>query len=176
MKRDTWRSWPRQVYSDRWRFEGYSRRRGLSLRARVSFRRRAHVNMYASSHVFVYLVGMILGSRGGPALWVLDDVFLSRENRNFYAARLGISPERAASSIDKPSERIYIRYFWEGNIYPSDTLRLASSWNVCEWMKRENGFLKTPITIHVSLFYSYFWEKYAKIRFGLNIQITIKFK
>jgi len=141
MKRDTWRSWPRQVYSDRWRFEGYSKARVVTSRASIISSSGAceRVRAYASSCVFVYLVGMILGSREGPALWVLDDVFLSRGNRNFYAARLGISPERAASSRDKPSERIYIRYFGEGNIYPSDTLRLASSWNVCEWMKRENA-------------------------------------
>jgi len=52
------------------------------------------------------LVEMILGSRRGPALRVLDDVFLSREYRNFYVVPPGISPERASLSIDKPSGRI----------------------------------------------------------------------
>jgi len=69
---------------------------------------------------------MILRSREEAALRVLGDVFFSRENRNFYAARLGISPERAASSTDKPSEGIYI-HLGDGDVYPSDTLRRSPS-------------------------------------------------
>lgn len=85
---------------------------------------------------------MISRSREGPALRLLDDVFFSRENRNFYAVRLGISPERAAPSTDKPLEGIYTRHLEKGDVYPSDTLRLAPSRNVCEvdetreWLQR----------------------------------------
>ncbi|EFN64859.1 hypothetical protein EAG_03630 [Camponotus floridanus] len=59
--------------------------------------------------------------RDDPTLRALDDVFLSKENRNFYTARLGISLERAAPSIDKPSGRICNRHLGKSDVYPLDT-------------------------------------------------------
>lgn len=140
MKRDTWRSWPRQVYSDRWRFEGSSRAGVATSRASIISSSGAceRVRAYArSTCICVLLVEMILGSRGGPALRVLDDVFLSRKNRNFYAARLGISPERAAPPTDKPLEGIYNRHpFGKGDFYPSGTLPLLHEMYVSGWNAR----------------------------------------
>lgn len=78
---------------------------------------------WQGSHVFVYTLGRddLGGREKDSALRALDDVFLSKENRNFYTARLGISPERAAPTVDKPLGRICIRHLGKRDVYPSDT-------------------------------------------------------
>lgn len=113
---------------------------GSPLRAWASFRRRAPVYVRTAGRMCSYTLGRDDPEveRERPALRALDDVFLSKENRNFYIARLGISPERAAPSIDKPSGRICTRHIGKSDVYPPDTLEIARSPNVCEWMKCEN--------------------------------------
>lgn len=128
MKWDTRRSWPRQVYSDRWRFEGDLPPRSWvsPLRARASFRRRApvYVRMAGVACVRIPLFG--LGDDPGVERRTCTPNTrrcfpFEKENRNFYTARLGISPEGAAPSINKPLGRICIRHLGKRDVYPSDT-------------------------------------------------------